>query len=362
MKLVYLIHSLNLKGGMERVLTLKANYLAERLGYDVTIVTARMKGRPYGFPLSPAVKHMDLDANDRFGTQRRLYRRRLDACLKELRPDITISLAGNDIYALPRCTDGSVKMAEFHFSHDKFLLKYGSSPLGRTYARLRTRKLEKAASAMRVFVTLTKEDQAVWSKLLPNVRQIYNPLTFNPESGAKLEGKRCIAAGRLVAQKNFRDAIDAWKTVAERYPDWRLDIFGEGSQRDALTARIKENGLEGKVRLCGNSSKLQDELLSSDFLIMSSKFEGFPMILLEAAACGLPIVSYDCPCGPSEIVQDGVNGYLAPAGDVKGLADAACRMIEAPRKDFGTALRGQSGQFGIDVIMQQWDALFKSLK
>ncbi|NLZ20329.1 MAG: glycosyltransferase family 4 protein [Bacteroidales bacterium] len=366
MRIVYCIHSLVNPGGKERVLSLKANALAMLPGYEIWILTAHQKGQPPRFPLDPAVHLEDLGCNDRFGiVQSRLYRHALDRKLCEIRPDITVSLSDNDIYALPKCHDGSVKIAEYHFTHDKFYLKYGRfGPVG-WYSRLRTRKLEKAVARLDGFIVLTLADQEAWKRVLPAgfpVEQIYNPLTFTPSERADTDCQRAIAIGRLSREKNFADAIDAWVPVARYHPDWTFDIFGSGSKRKSLQRRIERNGLQGKVRLMGHTPDIRKELLRSGFLIVSSRYEGLSMVLLEAAACGLPVVSYRCPCGPAEVLEDGASGHLVPPGDKAALSRAILSIIGTEdREVLGAFNYHYSYRFAPDTIIAQWDRLFKRL-
>lgn len=361
MRLAYCIHALNLSGGIERVLTTKANYLADVLGHEVHIITARQKGRKECFRLSDRIVRHDLDANDRMYLHK--YRRRLGALLGTIRPDITVTVCDNSLYALTGCDDSSVKVGEFHFSHEKFMMKYGTGALGRAYAEFRTRRLERAVRKLDRFVVLTKADKEDWEKVRPDVEQIYNPLTFVSDEVSPLTGKRCVAVGRLEAQKNFKDLIKAWKTVDGRHPDWTLSIFGKGSQENELRNLIKDSGLAGKVILEGGTSDIRKELLDSSCLVMSSRYEGFPMVLLEALTTGLPIVSYDCPKGPSEIVTIGANGYLAKVGDTGTLAQGICSVIanEDLRKRFGAESKRRSENFTLEKTMERWDRLFSSL-
>lgn len=359
MKIAYCIHALNLSGGIERVLTTKANYLADVLGYEVHIITARQKSRPEFFPLSGKIARHDLDANDRMFLFK--YRKRLDSLLREIRPDITVTVCDNGLYAVTGCTDGSVKAGEFHFSHEKFLMKYGTNAFGRLYAAFRTRRLENAVRKLDRFVVLTQADRNDWIKVRPDVEQIYNPLPFVSEKFSPLTRKRCIAAGRLEIQKNFKDLITVWKAVDGRHPDWTLSIYGEGSLKAELQNLIDDMGLQGKVILEGGTSRMREELLDSSCLVMSSRFEGFPMILLEGLATGLPIVSYDCPKGPAEIVTPGENGYLAKVGDTDTLARGICSVIsdESLRRRFGAESGRRSSGFTLEKTMARWDSFFK---
>ncbi|MBO7544650.1 MAG: glycosyltransferase family 4 protein [Bacteroidales bacterium] len=361
MRIAYCIHSLHNSGGMERVLTIKANALSALPECEVHIIAYGLKGRKPYFPLEPAVVLHDLGINERIRPF--TFRRKLSETLKDIRPEVTIGLSGAELSFLPDIDDGSAKIAEFHFSHEKFFLKYGRSPLGRTYAAWRTRRLENMASRLDRFVVLTKEDKESWIGAVPQTVQIYNPLTFVSEQKASLEEKRCIAVGRLVYQKNFSDLIKAWAIVAKECPDWKLDIFGDGPFRKSLAAEISAAGLEGTVRLMGRTSNVCEEMLASSCLAMSSRYEGFPMTLLEAAETGLPMVSYSCPKGPSEIIQDGVNGYLLTPGDVDALAERIISIIKDTerRKEMGWQVSLSAKAFTLDKIISQWMSLFAEL-
>lgn len=361
MKIAYCIHSLHNSGGMERVLTIKANALAAVPGCEVHVIAAALRGRKPYFPLSDLVVLHDLNVRDSLCPG--LFRRRLATLLREIRPDVTVSLSGRELAFLPDLDDGSAKIAEFHFSHEKFFLKYGGSTIGKVYASFRTKRLEKMVSRLDRFVTLTKEDRDDWAKEVPGAVQIYNPLTFRSEAKSSLDTKRCIAVGRLTPQKNFSDLVKAWRIVARECPDWTLDIFGAGPLRKKLAAEIDAAGLSGAVRLMGRTDDIRREMLGSSCLAMSSRYEGFPMTLLEAAETGLPMVSYSCPKGPSEIIRDGENGFLVPPGDIDTLAKKIIAVIKDPelRKDMGREAALTAKNFTLDKIIPQWLSLFEEL-
>lgn len=370
MRVAYLIHSLHRSGGIERVLSLKAGALAARDGFEVWIVTFRQRGRSPFFPLDPRVKTLDLGVNDKSPLGGRRLRRRLDAALERIRPDVTVSLCGRDLYQLSRLQHAGKRMAEFHFSHSKFHSEYGGTALGRLYAGFRLRRFTRAASLLDCFVVLTRADRDYWQERLRgvDVRQIYNPLTFQPEQAAALEAHRCVAVGRLEYQKNFSALVRAWSAVHAQAPDWTLDIFGEGSYRKALERLIAAAGLTGTVHLRGHSRRIPEELLSSSCVVMSSWFEGFPMILLEAAACGVPMVSFDCPHGPAELIRDGENGYLVRLGDTQALSQAILRVIGdggqaalQHRRRLGAEARRTSEAFTLGRTMDRWEALLHAV-
>lgn len=363
MRIAYLIHSLHNAGGMERGLSVKSSWLAAQPGYEVYIITASLRDRKPYFPLDSRIKLIDLGTGDFVGPALWRYSSKLDKVLCELRPDVCISLGGNEIGVLPCMKDGSVKMAEFHFSREKFDRKYGKTALGRLYAAFRLRRFERAAGRVSQLVVLTEADRKEWLDVLPSVRQIYNPVTIPEATPSSLTRRRFVAVGRLEAQKNFQGMVRVWGMVAEAHPDWTLDIYGEGSLKQKLEQQILEAGLQGKVRLMGQTDCLQKELSDSSGILLSSSFEGFPLCLIEASACGLPLVSYDCRKGPAEIVEDGVNGFLVDEGDEAALASAVCKVIEDEelRASMGARALQTASRFRLDVIMRQWQVLFEEL-
>lgn len=359
MRIAYCIHSLHNTGGKERVVTIKANYLADVLGYDVHIITATLRGRKPAFTLSEKIHIHDLGVSDRYVTPKGKYSKALDKMLAEIHPDICISTCSNEVFCLSTLKSGCVKMAEFHFAHDKYILEYGSNFLGRIYGEIRTHKIEKAISGLDQFIVLTDQDKKSWEQISQNMVTINNPLTFTSTNKAELNDKRIIGVGRLCPQKNFSDTLKAWAIVTKKHPDWTLDIFGKGKLMKKLDQQIKQLSIGTTAHLRGNSTNVRGEMLASSGIVMSSRNEGFPMVLLEAAACGLPMVSYDCPCGPSEIIKDGRNGFLVRNHDVEGLAEAICKLIENDRTEMGRCSAETAENYSIDRIMEQWDALFK---
>ena len=141
-----------------------------------------------------------------------------------------------------------------------------------------------------------------------------------------------VAAGRLSEEKGFDKLIEAFAKIAPHHPDWHLAILGEGPERASLEHRVREHGLQGRVEIPGVVRNPEDYFHASDIFVLTSRYEGFPNALCEAMACGLPVVSFDCPVGPGEIINHGENGSLVPAGDVSALAAALRRVIENPEE------------------------------
>lgn len=374
MKLVYCISATHNSGGMERVLANKANYLAAR-GYDITVVTTDQRGLPPFFPLDARIRCVDLGVNYEtnngksflnklvhFPFKQWRHRRRLSRVLREIRPDVTVSMFCNDATFLPSIKDGSRKVLEIHFSRFK-RLQYDRKGLWRLADVWRNRNEADVVARFDRFVVLTHEDSRYWGKL-SNIAVIPNAQTFASDAPAPLEAKTVVAVGRLTYQKGFDLLLQAWAEVCRRVSGWQLAIVGDGELRSALSAQAESLGLAGCVTFVPATKDVVAVYRDASVLAMSSRYEGFGMVLLEAQTVGLPVVSFACKCGPSEIVNDGVDGYLVAPGDVDAMADRLVRLMQdgALRRRMGARAFANAARFSTDAVMKQWMALFDSLK
>ena len=176
---------------------------------------------------------------------------------------------------------------------------------------------------------------------------------------APLDSKVVVAAGRLSRQKGFDRLLKAWAKVAGDHPDWELRIFGEGHKGPRLRQWIADLGIGGSARLMGFTPRLDEELAAGSLFVMSSRREGFPMVLLEAMAVGLPVISFDCPTGPRDIIREGVDGHLVRDGDIDALAAAMSGLMrdEARRRTYGAAAVEVAQRYSIDRIARRWETL-----
>ena len=228
---------------------------------------------------------------------------------------------------------------------------------GQTYKRINhARKYDQV-------VALCKTDQKKWSRYCRHVTYIYNPLTIQTDWHSDCTNKKVIAVGRLHKQKGFDYLIDAWSIIHSEYPDWTLEIYGEGGLRNALQAQIDRNGLSGAVFLKGKTNDIVSKYLDSSIFVLSSRDEAFGLVITEAEACGLPVVTFDCPSAPAELVEDGVNGYVVPMGDVKGLAQRVMNLMgdEEVRKRMGAESVRVAKMYDMSTIAEQWKRLYDSI-
>jgi len=382
LKIVYLIPGgLYNPGGMERITILKANYFADKMGYDVSIVTTEQLGRPVFFPVSEKVHlyHLDIGIHVNFGKENyiekcisryrktREYVGELKKLLYQIRPDITISLLGLDIEFLPDFDDGSIKIGELHFPANFRQLmarKLSRHFIPNWVAKIRTGNLKKACRKLSKLVVLTQEEKASW-KDASNVEVLPNALSFYPEQIAAGDAKSAIAVGRLVYEKGFDLLIEAWTCVYEKHPDWELHIYGDGNEKENLLRLIQNKQLGPVVKIHEPEKDIYNQYVKNSMFLFPSRYlEALPMVLIEAMSCGLPLIAFDSPCGPKDIVVDGENGFLIKFGDTKTLSDRIIQLIESDRlrKSMGIKAHEMSLNYSEEIIMKQWIKLFNELK
>ena len=377
LKLVYITPALYMAGGVERVLTLKANYFAEHFGYDITIILTEGKDKPLFYPLSNKIKVINLNIGFEelwscsfvkkifvYLKKQRQFKKALTRELMRLRPDITISLLRREINFLNDIKDGSRKIGELHVNRANYRnFEVNDSNLFKNlFAKFWMHSLVAKLKKLDCFVVLTEEDKDAWPEL-KNICVIPDPLSFLPTKYSELKERRVIDVGRYVYQKGFDLLLQAWSKIEKLYPDWQLVIFGDGD-RTPYENQMKALGIDdNRCHLNGPTSNVQHEYINSSIFVFSSRFEGFGMVLVEAMACGLPVVSFDCPCGPKDIIKDGEDGILVENGNIELLASSLSILIndESLRKSMSKAGQKNAQRFNIVHIAEQWRDLFESL-
>ncbi len=375
MKLVYCMADVYNPGGMERVLLNKLRWWARRGDCELLLVTTDQHGRPPFYDFPPEVRMIDLGINYKddkgknpvaktlgYLRRRKQHQKKLTELLLREKADIVVSLFPSESSFIPEIPDGSKKVLELHFNK-YFRLQYHRSGLLGLADRWRTRQDEKLVRRFDRFVVLTREDAENWGAL-PNLQVIPNAALEIPQVQHAPGHKRVIAVGRLDYQKGFDRLLDAWALLPEALrKEWRMDIFGQGEWEDALKQQITRLGIGASAAVNKPTNRIFEEYAASDFLVMSSHYEGFPMVMIEAMAIGLPAITFDFLCGPRDIIRHEENGLLVKEGDIPALAVALQRVMEDPAllQKMSDGAKQIAQTYSEAAVMAQWEACFQDL-
>lgn len=377
MKIVYVLDAIARVGGLERILTDKMNYLAEIYNHDVYLITAIQGTHPYPFPLSSKVKHIDIDA--RYQTQykykypkrlwvrwkiNRRFRINFKNTINNINPDIII---GNTFYkadVICKLKCRAKKIIESHCAksftgqnngicRNKLIQLFYNIHL-KHYFKI----IQKQSDAI---VTLTQGDVNEWETshkwIIPNI------ITSLSDTLSCCNKKRVISVGRLSYQKGYDRLIDVWQIVNSKHPDWLLDIYGDGEDETKLRKEIIKKNLNEVINIHPSTSNIYQEMQNSSILALTSRYEGFGLVLIEAMTNGVPCVSFNCPYGPSDIITDKDDGFLIPNGDIQAMADKICYLIEHEeiRKGMGQRAHLAAMRYAPENIMPLWEKLFNEI-
>ena len=383
MNLLYCIPHLYNSGGMERVLTQKVNWLAAHTDYTIIIVTT--EPTPTGmsdiyFPLDKRVKvvALNVDFNADYHkclfpkwlghTRRmRLYRQKLTDYILREKIDLCISLCGKEIAFLHQLPCRTI--AESHFAKEQRSQLLRANHSGWFWAllgRVRTWQLVRSVKRLERLVVLTETDKADWQQSgCTNVMSIPNPCILDGQKVSIKSGKSntILAVGRLHEQKGFDLLLQAWQPIEKTYSDWSLRIVGEGPKRAELEAQIESQGLK-RVVLAGTTNDVLSEYAAASLYILSSRYEGLPLSLIEAMWSGLPCIAFDCPQGPAELLAED-RGWLVPNVDITALTAQIAYALSHPEEALKRAQKAQifaQTTYSEAAIMPQWVQLIESCK
>lgn len=380
MKLLYIIKSLAVTGGQERILIDKANYLSEKYNYDITLLTYEQGNHPLAYPISDKVSHIDINCNFYrlynynavkhaylLLKKRKEFKSRIKQQIKLSTPDLVLCTT-DSLFIIPaiiKAIRPAKLIVESHIARISKRYKYKwkrnaiLSYAGSLIDKYTINYFRRCAA----IIALTTGDAESW-RPLDNVRIIPNCLTQFPEPACdNKKGKRVITAGRLSEQKGYDLLIKSWSIINKKHPDWILDIYGSGEDKNALLKSIQNNNLSDSIFIYEPVDNIYQKYQESDFYVMSSRYEGFGLVLIEAMSCGIPCVSFNCPHGPSDIIKDGEDGILVENGKIEELSEKICYLIEneSIRLEMGLKAKENIKRYLPENIMPKWEKLFKSL-
>lgn len=379
MKIAYTYPAFINIGGADKIIINKANYFAEKLGYEVYLITDSQNGLDSFFPISSKVFHIDLGLNFYQQYQHpfykrlwiylklmRKFRKGMIQLLDKIKPDILISTFTRDaslasIYKLYT----KVTIAEVHTTKTNIralpeLRRKGG--LYKIIAYYIERRLNASAKQFDEMVVLNTVEKDLWISVR-DVRVINNAVQIYPKEQNPLSAKSAIFVGRAEYEKGPDNLIEVWKIVAKRHPDWTVRMFSTGSMLESLQAKVKEYGIEKQVLFMPPTKDMEHEYMNSAMCLMTSRFEGFPVVLQEAMGCGLPCLAFNCPSGPRHIITDKEDGYLIEDGNIEELANKICELIEDDnlRNKLGHKAKENIARYSEETIMNQWKELFEEL-
>lgn len=390
LRLVYCINSLENFGGMERVLLDRVDYLIKNYGYDITIITTEIEKGERFFYLNPKIKTINLNI-DYYNIlngiknegkllnivaflkkmllkekKRREHLKKLQFEIEKINPDIIISMGDLSRDIVGKIKSKAKKILENHFNKEFLLGEDIENKILRYFkVNIKTRLKKINLKNYDKFIVLTEEDKVKWIKMYKKyekkIKVVNNPLTFYPKKVSTLENKKVISLGRLTNQKGYDLLVKIWSIVNKEYPDWVLEIYGEGIERKKLESQIEKLNLKEKIKLKGVTKHPDEKLYEASIYVMSSRFEGLPLTLIEAMSCGLPLVSFDCPCGPKDVITDGKNGFLCKFGDIEMMAEKIKYLIKNndERKRMGNISKKISLNFKKEKIMENWKEIYE---
>lgn len=295
MKIGIIVGDISLKNGTERAVVNLANLLIEK--YEIEILTLNFKNKKIGFELNKNIKIKELKLPIIDSTLKKImYFLKLLGVFFKIKRKYTYIIGTNPMINNMGCLSLKNFIACEHMNNE------ASSKLSDFLKKILYQKAKKV-------ILLTKRDESYYKKFLKNTMVIPNLIPKN-SSKSSLDKKKLLSIGRFTHQKGFDTLLIIFKKILEKNNDWNLRIVGEGEEKKQLQEFIKENKMEKNVELINFKDNIEEEYLSSSIYLMTSRWEGLPMVLLEALNYGLPIVSFDCPYGPSDIIYPGENGYL----------------------------------------------------
>lgn len=376
MKIVYCIDSISRMGGMEMTTITKANALAQIPGNQVWIMVASGEEPPLKPLDNVSIVYHDVHYFEEdwkgywfalrdYNRKVRIYKKRVEAAINAIAPDIVISTGCSEKKFLHQLNiiSNPAFIKEIHLERH-YKSKYTHSWTRKLLAKM-SEWFEYCHTCKKYdkIVLMTKAEKTGSWKNRDKVTVIPNSVNAFSGNISNCESKIAISTGRLHSLKNFQSLINIWKLVHQRHDDWKLQIWGEGVERENLQHQIEQNGLTGTVELMGSTDELREKMSGCSLFVLTSLSETFSLVTLEAMSVGLPTVAYHCSGGLEYVIKDGKTGYLVSLNDEEAFADTVCQLIEndAERKVMGLAALEESRKYDTEIIIKQWMALFEEL-
>ncbi|PIA77539.1 hypothetical protein BFR04_08860 [Gaetbulibacter sp. 4G1] len=364
MKLLYVTNGINGSGGLERVLSIKVNYLVKHFNYEIHILRLNEEKLDPFYQFCSSIVFHNINATGNLIQSFLRYKKGLKKNIVDINPDV-ISVCDDGLKGLfvpyiigKYCPIIYERHASKSIFKNNKTSRYSMQSLK---LKLYDVLMHIGAKKYDAFVVLTNTNLTEWK--LKNITVIPNPLSFYPEEKAKLTNKKVIMVGNHGYQKGIDRLLHAWKLIIVKHPNWKLEIYGKIHPEKLYHTLAQELGIAANVSFFDPVQNIGDKYKTASIYAMSSRSEGFGMVLIEAMSYGVPCVSYNCPSGPIDIISDGEDGFLIKDGYIDDFKDAICYLIEdlKIREKMGTKALLKAKKYAPELIIPQWDILFKSL-
>lgn len=356
MKLLYITNGINGAGGLERVLSIKASYLAEHYKYDISILNLNSNDKHPFYCFSDMIQFVNIKVAGNALNYVWSYVRGIQKQVDLIKPDIIcVCDDGLKAFFIPQFLKTKAPIIyERHAS-----IKFNQS--NSIKSKLTINTMRYLGRYFKSFVVLSPSNAMEWK--LENVCVINNPLSFYSENSAPLDSKKVTVVGSHSYNKGYDLLLTAWEKVFEQHPTWELQIYGRVDLNKTFIKLAESLNCKSSVSFYNPTQDIKSKYLESSIFVLPSRTEGFGMVLIEAMACGLPCISFDCPSGPRDIVSHLEDGFLIENGNTNEMAQAIINLIEDVelRKKMGANAKHNVKKFYPKNILLQWDGLFKRL-
>ena len=364
MKLLYITNKIVGSGGLERVLAVKSDCLINTFNYDVHILTLNQQEKEIFYDFNSKVVHHDIQVVGNPLKYFYDYRRKIKSKISEIKPDV-ISICDDGLKGLLFPILFGKKIPVLYERHASinlnFKRKEQTSFLSKTGSYFQHKLMVFGAKRFDSFVVLTEGNKEDWPNV--NCTVIPNPSPFPPSNETLSKEKTILAVGSHSYNKGYDRLINVWRIVSEKFPQWKLKIYGKPNKALKLQETINKFGLKESLLLKNPIKNIQELYKKASIFVMPSRSEGFGMVLIEAMNYGTPCVSFDCPHGPADIIKNGEDGFLIENGNIDDFSNAVINLIgdRENRERMGNNAKENVKRYSPESIMKIWDALFKNL-